>query len=230
MTGAPRSARVIRLDRVTKSFAVAGRRRIVLRDVSLDLPLDRGVALLGRNGAGKSTLLRLISGHLRPDAGRIRRGGSVSWQVGSGLALHPELTGAQNTRFVARIHGVDTRALAGFVADFAALGGHFAMPVRTYSQGMKARLSFGLSMALSFDLYLVDEITAAGDAAFREKSRAFLRDRIARAGAIVVSHNTEDLRATCDAGLVLREGRLVWHDRLQDAIADYEDDPAGTAG
>jgi capsular polysaccharide transport system ATP-binding protein len=210
---------MIRFDGVTKSFPTATGRKAVVRDLTLDLPRGRAVALLGRNGAGKSTLLQLVAGTLAPDIGRVTCGGTVSWLVGLGGAFHPELTGAQNARFVARIHGIDADALSAFVQDFAQLGDHFRMPVRTYSQGMKARLTFGLSMGIAFDIYLVDEITAAGDAAFRARSHRIFRDRIEGASAIMVSHNMAELREVCDAGLVLENGRAHFFDDLEQAIA-----------
>lgn len=211
---------MIRFDGVEKGFRGDGRRK-VLDGLTFELPGGRSVALLGRNGAGKSTLLQLVSGNLRPDRGRIARTGTVSWQVGYGGAFHPELTGAQNTRFVARVHGVAPRALEAFVEDFAELGERFHRPVRTYSQGMKARLTFGQSMGIAFDTYLVDEVTATGDAVFREKSRAILRERLGAAGAIVVSHNPEELRALCTAGLVLEDGKARYFDDLEEAIARH---------
>jgi len=214
---------MIRLDGVSKSYRGGPGRTMVVDDLTLRLPGDRATALLGRNGAGKSTLLQLIAGNLRPDRGRIRYDGTVSWQVGFAGAYHPELTGAQNTRFVARVHGVDPGELTDFVAGFADLGAHFEQPVRTYSHGMKTRLTFGLSMGIAFDTYLVDEITATGDAAFREKSEAVFRDRLSRAGAIVVSHNLSELRALCDCAVVLEAGRALFFDDLEEGIAAYHD-------
>jgi capsular polysaccharide transport system ATP-binding protein len=212
---------MIRFEHLTKAFDTADAQKVVIDDLTLSLPPGRSVALLGRNGAGKSTLLQLIAGNQRPDSGRVVIGGSVSWPVGFGGAFHPELTGAQNTRFVARIYGVDPESLMDFVADFAELGGHFAMPVRTYSQGMKARLTFGLSMGIAFDTYLVDEVTATGDAAFRKKSHAIFRDRVARAGALIVSHNMEELRSLCNAALVLEGGRAQYFGSVEDGIAAH---------
>ncbi len=106
MTGA-----MIRLERVSKSFRRDGVTKHILHDVSFDLPPGRNIAILGRNGAGKSTLMRLIAGTLRPDRGQILRRCRVSWAMGFSGSFHPALTGAQNTRFVARIYGRDTEAL-----------------------------------------------------------------------------------------------------------------------
>ena len=105
-------------------------------------------------------------------SGEIRRHATVSWPLGFGGSFHPELTGAQNTRFVARIYGIDTDALVAYVDDFSELGDFMDMPVRSYSSGMRARLAFGMSMGVAFDWYLVDEITAVGDTRFRKKSLA----------------------------------------------------------
>jgi capsular polysaccharide transport system ATP-binding protein len=212
---------MIRFEHLTKAFATAGARAVIVDDLTLNLPAGRAIALLGRNGAGKSTLLQMIAGNLKPDEGRVVTGGSVSWPVGFGGTFHPELTGAQNARFVARIHGVDPAELSEFVADFAELGAHFAMPVRTYSQGMKARLTFGLSMGIAFDTYLVDEVTATGDAGFRAKSHAIFRERIKRAGALIVSHNMEELRTLCDAALVLEGGKAQYYPNVAEGIAAH---------
>jgi capsular polysaccharide transport system ATP-binding protein len=132
------------------------------------------------------------------------------------------MTGAQNVRFLARVYGVDTEELEDFVADFAELGSHFHMPVRSYSSGMKSRLAFGASMGIRFDTYLVDEVTAVGDARFRKKSRTVFRDRMAQSGAILVAHDLNALRDYCDAGLILENGRLYVFDDLDEAITVHK--------
>jgi len=213
---------VIALDHLTKSYRTPRGRKTVADDLTLELPAGVGVALLGRNGAGKSTLLKMIAGTVNPDRGRVLRRGSVSWPVGFGGSFHPDLTGAQNPRFVARIHGIDSRALVRFVAGFAELGDHFHMPLRTYSSGMRARLAFGVSMGVPFDTYLVDEITAVGDAAFRDKSTEIFRDRLRSAGAIVVSHSMPMVRELCSVGAVLEGGRLELFPDIDEALARHE--------
>ncbi len=205
-----------------KSFAAREGRQIVADGISAVFPAGASVALLGRNGAGKSSLLKMIAGTMDPDSGEVISLGAVSWPVGFAGSFHGELTGAQNTRFIARVYGVDTAELADYVADFAELGRHFDMAVRTYSAGMRARLAFGISMGISFDTYLVDEVTSVGDAAFKRKSEAVFQDRMRHSGAVVVSHTMGLIRRICTAGAVLDRGRLTWYDDVEAAIRHHE--------
>ncbi|MEM6933367.1 MAG: ABC transporter ATP-binding protein [Pseudomonadota bacterium] len=212
---------MIIFENLTKVFHLHGRSKVVADNINAVFPSGRAVALLGRNGAGKSTLLQMIAGTLDPSSGRIASSGTISWPVGFAGSFHPELTGAQNTRFVGRIYGVDTDELIDFVEDFAVLGGHFRLPFRTYSSGMRSRLAFGVSMGIGFDTYLVDEITAVGDAAFRARSDQVFKARMERAGAVVVSHSMGQIRDLCDAGAVLENGRLTYYDDVDAAIAHH---------
>jgi len=209
---------MIRLAEVTKRFHAGGVETLVADRISMVFPKGRSVALLGRNGAGKSSLLKMIAGTMKPSSGRIEVIGSVSWPVGFAGSLHGDLTGLQNTRFVARIYGVDSDELAAFVEDFSGLGAHFRLPVRGYSQGMRARLGFALSMGIGFDTYLIDEVTAVGDAAFRAKCEAALAERLDRRGAVVVSHSLGFLKRVCTAGVVIEEGRAAWFEDVGAAI------------
>lgn len=209
---------MLRFENLTKSFWVQGERKVVIDDLSLELPQGRSLALLGRNGAGKSTLLQMIAGTMRPDSGRIVSAGSISWPVGFGGSFHPELTGAQNVRFIARIYGVDTDGLLAFVEDFADIGKHFHEPVRSFSSGMRSRLAFGTSMGIRFDVYLVDEITAVGDQNFRRKSRAVFTERMKTSSAILVTHNMPEVREFCDEGMVLERGKITYFPDLDEAI------------
>lgn len=213
---------MIRFENLCKSFRIGQGRKIIVDDLSLILPSGKSLALLGRNGAGKSTLLQMVSGTLRPDSGRIVSDGRISWPVGLGGSLHRELTGAQNVRFLARVYGVDTEELSDFVEDFCELGPHFHAPVRSYSSGMRSRLAFGASMGIPFDTYLVDEVTAVGDAKFRRKSRAIFRERMQTAAGLFVSHDLGTLRDYCEAGLLLEGGRLYYFSDLEEAVAVHK--------
>lgn len=209
---------MILLQNVRKSFVTGGSQKVVARNINAIFPTGVAVALLGRNGAGKSTLLSMIAGTMEPSSGTITSTGTISWPVGFAGSFHRDLTGAQNTRFVARVYGVDTDALSDFVEDFAELGGHFHMPLRTYSSGMKSRLSFGVSMGIRFDTYLIDEVTAVGDAAFKQKSGEVFLERIRQSGAILVSHGLSKVRRLCTAGAVLENGTLSYFDDVEEAI------------
>lgn len=209
---------MIRFRDVQKRFYTNGVERIVADGIDLTIPNGASVALLGRNGAGKSSLLKMVAGTLKPNAGRVDVSGSVSWPVGFAGSFHGDLTGLQNTRFVARIYGVDSDQLELFVRQFSGLGDQFDVPFRTYSQGMRARLGFGLSMGISFDTYLIDEITAVGDASFREKCETALADRLTHSGAIIVSHSMGFLRRVCDAGVIIEDGRAAWFNDVESAI------------
>lgn len=212
---------MIRFENLTKVFTLEGRRKVVADNINAVFPTGKSVALLGRNGAGKSTLLQMIAGTLDPTAGRIISTGTISWPVGFAGSFHPDLTGLQNTRFIARIYGADSDELAAFVEDFAELGQHFRLPLRTYSSGMRSRLAFGVSMGIAFDTYLVDEVTSVGDAAFRARSTEVFHARMSRAGAVVVSHAMGLIRELCNAGAVLENGRLFYYDDVEAAIAHH---------
>ena len=212
---------MIELIQLEKSFQASGQRKVVSKGISATFPSGVSVGLLGRNGAGKSSLLRMIAGADHPDSGEIRTTGTISWPVGFAGSFHGELTGAQNVRFVARIYGVDADELVDYVEDFADLGPHFNMPFRTYSSGMRSRLAFGSSMGIRFDTYLVDEVTSVGDADFRRKSEEVFKDRMSRAGAIVVSHSLDLLARMCHAGALLENGELTYYDDIADAIQAY---------
>ncbi|MEL6315136.1 MAG: ABC transporter ATP-binding protein, partial [Pseudomonadota bacterium] len=198
----------------------------VIDDLDIVLPDGKSLALMGRNGAGKSTLMELISGIMRPDKGRVYSDGSISWPIGLSSAFHNEMSGAENVRFIARIYGVDTEELLEFVLDFSELGEFFYMPVRAYSSGMRSRLAFGTSMGIKFDYYLVDEVTAVGDARFKRKSQAVFAERMKSASAIVVNHSMGQLRNLCDAGLVLEGGKVTYFDDLEEAIEYHQNSMA----
>lgn len=213
---------MIELRGLCKAYVTRRRQTVVADDITFTFPAGKAIGLMGRNGAGKSTLLGMIAGTIRPDAGEIVRHGRVSYPVGFAGSFHPDMTGAQNARFVARIYGVDTEELIEFVRRFAVLGQHFHMPFRTYSSGMRSRLAFGVSMAIPFDTYLVDEVTSVGDAAFRKRSEQVFAMRMKSAGAIFVGHSLGAMRTYCTAGAILEGGRLVYYEDIGDAIDEYQ--------
>ena len=217
---AGRSARMIEFDGVSKIYRSSKATKVIVENFSGVFP-RRNIGLMGLNGAGKSTLLRLISGAEFPDKGVIRRNVRVSFPLGFSGSFKGNLSGRENCRFVARIYGLDVTSVEDYVEDFADIGKYFDMPVATYSTGMKGRVSFGVSMAVDFECYLVDETLSVGDASFKARCAAVLAEKRARASVIMVSHSLNTLKQYCDMGAVLGHGKLTLYDTLNDAVTDY---------
>lgn len=211
---------MIDLVGVAKTYRLRSHRKVVLNGATITLPWQN-IAVLGRNGAGKSTLLRLIAGIETPDSGQVRRHRTISWPLGFRGGLHRELSGLENVRFVARIYGHNTERVIDHVEDFAELGQFFREPVKSYSSGMTARLAFGLSMAISFEVFLIDEVMAVGDARFQEKSRRVFKEQLPNSRLLMVSHSMPALREYCEAGLVVDGGRMTYFADIEEAIERY---------
>ncbi len=213
---------MIDVQSITKVYPTRHGPNVVLNDVSIEFPAYTNVGVLGLNGAGKSTLLRILSGTEQPDAGRIERRGRVSWPIGFSGGFNGSLTGEENCRFVARIYDVDEDEVVAFAMDFSGLGDYFAMPVRTYSSGMRGRLAFALSMAIDFDVYLVDEVTAVGDRRFQDKCRRAFQERSDRSSVIIVSHNFNTIRNYAERCAILHDGQLSEFASVDEAALVYE--------
>jgi capsular polysaccharide transport system ATP-binding protein len=213
---------MIVVDRVTKYYKANWQRKTVLDKVSISFDTKRSYGLLGKNGAGKSTFLRLIAGTEAPNQGRIHRYVQPSWPLGFAGGFHPLMTGRENIRFLARAYGADTRSVVEFVDDFSELGRDLDVAVKTYSSGMMSRLAFAVSMAIEFDFYLVDEITAVGDSRFQLRCREAFAKRREISGMIMVSHSVGTIRDYCDTGMLLMKGKLHVYDDLDEAIEVYK--------
>jgi capsular polysaccharide transport system ATP-binding protein len=214
---------MILLDDVSKFYKLRGQgRRWVLRNTTAVIhPGDR-IGILGRNGAGKSTLMRLLGGVEYPNSGRVERRMSVSWPLAHGIGVHGALTGADNARFVARIYDRDPDEMVESVEEFAELGRYMDMPVSTYSAGMMSRLLLGLSLAMDFDCYLIDEATSVGDKRFIDRTHEALQNRLRNRALVMVSHTAFHIRSFCRTAAILHNGALTFFEDLDEAIATYE--------
>lgn len=143
--------------------------------------------------------------------------------------LEGTLTGRQNAKFVCRIHGFQDELPERIarIEDFAELGKAFDEPIQTYSSGMRSRLQFALSLAFDFDVYISDEVTAAGDAAFRKKAELAFKNLAHSASIIMVAHNEATLKAFCQSGILLKGGKATWFDKLDDALSAYKESYCG---
>ncbi|WVT77570.1 ABC transporter ATP-binding protein (plasmid) [Sinorhizobium chiapasense] len=212
---------MIKFKSVSKHFNTEGHKKIILDRVNIDLLSGYSYGLLGVNGAGKSTTMKMIAGSALPNSGRIAKDVRVSWPLGFAGGFHPNMTGRDNLAFVARVYGENVRRVLDFVEDFAELGDYINAPVRTYSSGMMARLAFGLSMAIEFDCYLVDEITAVGDARFQARCRTAFENRRRNSDLVMISHSMSTISSYCDKGIVLVDGQMLLFDKVSDAIETY---------
>jgi capsular polysaccharide transport system ATP-binding protein len=216
---------MILLDNVSKYYEMRGGpggRRWILRDTTAVIRPGERVGILGRNGAGKSTLMRLLGGVEYPTQGRIERRMSVSWPLAHGIGVHGGLTGADNARFIARLYDLDAEELVEAVNDFAELGTYMDMPIGTYSAGMMSRLLLGLSLAMDFDCYLIDEATSVGDARFIDRTQEILETRLENRALVLVSHTPHHVRTFCRTAAILHDGYLTFFEDLDEAIATYE--------
>jgi ABC-type polysaccharide/polyol phosphate transport system ATPase subunit len=213
---------MIKVADVHKIYPTRGGDRVVLNGISFTLNRGEKLGILGRNGAGKSTLIRLISEAERPTSGTITRTMSVSWPLAFGGAFQNALTGLDNVRFISRIYKQDYHQNIDFVSDFTQLGLYLREPVRSYSQGMRARLAFAISMIIEFDCYLIDEITAVGDAKFHEKCASELFHKRGDRAMLIVSHDTEYVRNHCSMFAVLNDGKLLFYEDFDKAYEAHK--------
>ncbi len=212
---------MIELSDVYKFYKTDGRRKVILDHVSTKFESGHSYGIMGVNGAGKSTTMRLLSGTELPNSGRIKRSVRVSWPLGFAGAFHPLMNGRNNVTFAARAYGQNVRRVLDFVEDFSELGDYLDAPVKTYSSGMMARLAFGLSMAIEFDCYLIDEITAVGDARFQARCEQVFSERRKTADLIVISHSMGTIKTFCSRGAVLVDGKLMMFSDVDQAIDMY---------
>jgi len=216
---------MIELKNLTKSYRTNAGRRYVFKSLNLVIPSNRNIALIGKNGAGKSTLMRLLGGLDMPDSGKVETNKSISWPVGLSGGFQGSMTGRQNVKFVCRVHGAEGEVMSQLVKsveNFAEIGSYFDQPVKTYSSGMRARVAFGLSLAIDFDYYLVDEAMSVGDAHFREKAIQAFRDRVGRANIILVTHGMSQVRKMCDLILLIKDGQVLQYENIEEGIAAYQ--------
>lgn len=216
---------MIKIENLTKSYRTPTGRHYVFKDLNIEIPSGKSVAFIGRNGAGKSTLLRMIGGIDRPDSGKIITNKTISWPVGLAGGFQGSLTGRENVKFVARLYAKqeELKEKIEFVEEFAELGKYFDMPIKTYSSGMRSRLGFGLSMAFKFDYYIVDEVTAVGDARFKEKCAQLFKERHKESSFLMVSHSLNSLKESCDVAIVFKNSYIIgYYENVQSGIDEYK--------
>jgi lipopolysaccharide transport system ATP-binding protein len=200
-------------------------RRWALQDIDFKVHAGRSLGVVGDNGTGKSTLLSLILGTISEDQGEIKRRGQIGAMLELGSGCHPDLTGRENIFLNGSILGLriaEIKQKFDSIVAFSELGSAVDLPMRTYSSGMSARLSFAVLAHAHRDVLLIDEVLAVGDASFQAKCSAYLSDYTAHGGTlVVVSHNLEALQDLCVDGIWLHEGKLVEQGSIETTIDSY---------
>jgi lipopolysaccharide transport system ATP-binding protein len=196
-----------------------------LRNVSFSVSHTHMLGILGRNGAGKSTLMRLIGGVGKPDEGDIEVKGQISGLLELGAGFHPDLTGRDNTFINGVISGLtrrDVKRKFDEIVAFAELEKSIDKPLRTYSAGMRMRLSFAIAIHTRGEILLIDEVLAVGDVAFRHKCFERIKKLKSEGRTIVfISHNTNQIKSFCDKALWLHAGRVMKYGTPEEVVNDY---------
>ena len=186
---------------------------MALRDISLTLNKGDRLGLIGRNGAGKSTLLRVLSGVYEPPIGKVRIEGAVSALTDLMMGMDPEATGFENIILRSVFLGISidqAKRSVREIEEFSELGNFMHLPMRTYSAGMKLRLAFAVTTAVTPEILIMDEVIGAGDIAFLAKAEARLKRIIGDSHILVLAtHDESMMRRFCNKAALMQEGRLI---------------------
>ncbi|KRD01399.1 MULTISPECIES: ABC transporter ATP-binding protein [unclassified Streptomyces] len=217
------------LSRIVKRGEERGVRKVhAVRGVSFVAHRGEAIGLIGSNGSGKSTLLRAIAGLLPPESGKVYTDGQPSL-LGVNAAMMNDLTGERNVTLGGLAMGMsreEIRERYQGIVDFSGInekGDFISLPMRTYSSGMQARLRFSIAAAKDHDVLMIDEALATGDAKFRRRSEARVRELREQAGTVfLVSHSNQSIRDTCDRVLWLERGELRLDGPTEEVLREYE--------
>ncbi len=216
---------MIEFQSVSKSFWTGKTRKVNLDRASFRVEIGNSLGILAPNGTGKTTIINMMAGLEKPDEGKVLRTSRISFPLGFMGGVVNRHTGTENVRYIARLYGLDPDYVESFCRWLCGIAEYFDMPVGTYSQGMRARLSFALMLAIEFDIYLIDEgMPSTTDVDFNRKAGSILRDRLKNATVVIVSHQAQTLEKFCRSAAVLRNGQLYTFDTLEEAkqLYDYQ--------
>ncbi|MCF2905014.1 ATP-binding cassette domain-containing protein [Octadecabacter sp. CECT 8868] len=214
---------------VSKSFWTGTQRKVILDRASFRVELGNSLGILAPNGTGKTTLINMMAGLEKPDEGEIIRTSRISFPLGFMGGVVNRHSARENSRYIARLYGLDPDYVEAFCRWMAGIEEYFDMPVGTYSQGMKARFTFALMLSLDFDIYLIDEgMPQTTDAEFNRKAGEVLKERLATTTVVIVSHQAATLEKFARSAAVLVDGQLVMFDTLEEAKQLYDYETQGT--
>lgn len=214
---------MIEFDNVSKSYWTGTQRKVILNRASFRVERGKSLGILAQNGAGKTTIINMMAGLEKPDEGVITKTSRVSFPLGFMGGVAGKQSALENSRYIARLYGLDPDYVESFCRWLCNLGEYFEMPVATYSSGMKSRFTFALMLALEFDIYLIDEgMPSTADVEFNRRAGAILRERLRNATVVIVSHSAQTLEKFCRQAAVLKNGQLYMFDSLEEAKRLYD--------
>jgi lipopolysaccharide transport system ATP-binding protein len=196
-----------------------------LSDVTFEVRRGETFGIVGTNGSGKSTLTQVMSGIAMQDTGRIEVWGRLIPLLEVGAGFHPELTGRENVALLGTILGLNAgaiRAEMGRIAEFAGIERHLDTPVKRYSFGMQARLSFATAVCFQADTYVFDEVLSVVDESFRDQCAEKLA-QLNREGRTIIfmSHDLELVKSVCSTGMWLDKGHVQLRGDIGEVAAAY---------
>ena len=197
-----------------------------LEDIDLEVFRGETLGIIGNNGSGKSTLLRVLAGIYKPDSGTVTNTGVTASLLALQAGFDFNLSGADNAVLLGLFHGysrLEMEKQFSYLEEETGLGEFFYEPVRTYSDGMRARLGFAVSVLLKPEILLLDEVLAVGDQEFREKAEQMMRNRLrSDQTAVLVSHSLAQIERLCDRAILLSSGRCVAVGDVKTVISKYD--------
>ncbi len=222
---------VIILDEVSLSYkankgAFEDGKHNILNKVSLVLREGETLGVIGRNGCGKSSILRLLAGIIAPTSGKItfpKHANSALLTLGLGFKAN--LSGRDNAILSAMLQGssrTQASSMLDQIQEFAELGDSFDEPVKTYSSGMRSRLGFAAALKTHVDILLIDEVLSVGDAHFKKKAEAAIRERIDGDQTVVfVSHSDAQIESLCDRAIWINDGSIAAEGDTKEVLTSY---------
>lgn len=197
-----------------------------LKNISFNVKKNEKLAILGANGSGKSTLLKMINGIYLPDEGEIRINGDVSSILELSSGFKPDLSGFENIYLKFALLGKKKEEVDAIINDviiFSELEEFMQTPLKHYSSGMKSKLGFAIVTSMDPEILILDEVFAAGDKKFREKSEARIKGLYQNTTTILVTHSMKIVRDIADRVIVLKKGELVFNGNPEEGIEFYNE-------
>lgn len=199
-----------------------------VKGVSFTVPKGEILGIIGKNGSGKSTMLKALAGIFSPDQGTIDLKGHTVSLLSIGVGFQKEVTGRENILLSGMLLGFseeEIRAKMPEIIEFAELGKFIDMPVKTYSSGMHSKLAFSITAILETEIMLIDEVLSVGDAKFKKKSYAKMKELISNKNrtVVIVSHSIDTLKDLCDKVMWMHDGEIKMIGEPETVLEQYEE-------